>query len=418
MTLAKALASGKNDLIADTWLPEQGQLAIIGKWGSGKSHIMLHLVHKIARELDPETGLPLRDESFLTKAVGFGRVIYTPSEGGPGLLIRRDKLDTRYGRSPNIYFTRRMCDLSNFVATVAFFRKGARALAARGCPPVRLIVVDVLLAAFGANQEENSNTDMNRILQNLRRVGRILGCAQAVVHHTGKGDQDEGRGGSSFGGNLDMQLNVKRSGGTNLVTVWKLKEKDRPLKPFSFHLDNDVLEEGGGEIPDTAISRALPGLLYAHKVHTNSINGGWLALREVDPDYRETYFPTAKAGTASSAASRDRKAAEAAGWIEVLWTGPKDKEKATGVRPIGDVPPLLDDAEEFADTPHVERPKSAAPARVVVPSREDVAAAEEEALRKVNPPRLATLKDGWGFAGEVAPADRVRYIRQLAEIAA
>ena len=349
ITLKDAETSSLDDLIGDTCLPSLGQLAIVGPWGAGKTHVGLHFVHKVAREVDATTGLPLRSETFLGKSVGSGSVIYAPSEGGPGLRKRLKALDCRYGRSPNIYVTRKICDLSNLAASVEFFRSAARALAARGCPPVRLIVVDVLLATFGAGMDENSNTDMNRILQNLRRVGRILNCAQLAVHRTGKGAQDEGRGASSFGGNLDMQVNVRRVDGTNFVTVRKLKERALPPKPFPFHLANDVLEEGTGDVPESAQSRALPGVLYAHKVHANSINGRMLSLSEVDPDYKATYYAKSKPGTASGSTSRDRKAAEAAGWIEVMWTGAPGKEKAAGVKPKNE-PPVLEtgDAEDSA----------------------------------------------------------------------
>lgn len=79
--------------------------------------------------------------------------------------------------------------------------------------PLDIFILDTLnKAALGS--EENSNSEAAIVLNNLRSARRELGCASALVHHSGR-QGEKGRGASAYDGDLDLQLRVEHDEESN-----------------------------------------------------------------------------------------------------------------------------------------------------------------------------------------------------------
>lgn len=228
-------------------------------------------------------------------------------------------------------------DLSNFPATVAYFNRAIRLLPEHA-PPLALLVVDVLISALGAGKDENSNMDVSAALGNLRRVGKILGCATGVVHHSGKSNDDTARGASSFRAALDMEVRVSRVGNTTLATITKLKEQ-APPDSFKFHLEDGVLVRGAGESALVA-SDVSAGARYAHLVHAMSIGGTMVMKKAIDSAFVEAYCAGRTERSQSGTVSKAAKDAVLGGWIEAQLAGKGPRGTPVGFTPTPIQPPV------------------------------------------------------------------------------
>ena len=90
-----------------------------------------------------------------------------------------------------------------------------------------LIVVDTLARSFaGSGADENSATDMGMFIRSCDMLREWFDCTVLAVHHSGK-DADRGlRGSSALLGAVDTSIAIKRTEGTQAVTVKVVKQKD------------------------------------------------------------------------------------------------------------------------------------------------------------------------------------------------
>lgn len=107
-----------------------------------------------------------------------------------------------------------------------------------------LLVIDTLNRNFGPGNE-NSVEDMGAFTNNLIDVVvRPSGCTCLVVHHTGHGDSDRGRGHSSFAGAVDgsIKVSMDKSSGQPVVTVaTKTSRSTEGSDQLSFRIETQVL---------------------------------------------------------------------------------------------------------------------------------------------------------------------------------
>jgi len=76
---------------------------------------------------------------------------------------------------------------------------------------IDLVVFDTQSRIFNLDNE-NDNSDANRMMNMLRRLVRECGCSVVLVHHTSKSDKKgvySGRGASAIGGAVDVVVNME-----------------------------------------------------------------------------------------------------------------------------------------------------------------------------------------------------------------
>ena len=71
------------------------------------------------------------------------------------------------------------------------------------------IVIDTLAANFGSG-DENTQADMSRFCDAMRRMRLVTGAGVLVVHHTGHADKTRPQGANNLRRNIDIELRVDR----------------------------------------------------------------------------------------------------------------------------------------------------------------------------------------------------------------
>lgn len=85
-----------------------------------------------------------------------------------------------------------------------------------------LCVID-LFSDVSGNAEENSNTDMTTVFKNIKGLRNKTGCAFILLHHTGKDQNRNGRGGSAIKGQTDNLYYITKDGSANDDTALKIE---------------------------------------------------------------------------------------------------------------------------------------------------------------------------------------------------
>ncbi|MFI9063244.1 AAA family ATPase [Streptomyces sp. NPDC053429] len=181
----------------------------IGPSGTFKTFVMLDMCGHIG------TGIPWHGQY-----VRQGLVVYLVAEGAEGMRKRVRAWEQHHGvRMDNVRFLPRpiqAMDPEWEVLTEVM----------RRMEPV-LIVVDTQ-ARVTVGIEENSNTEMGRVVARLDRLRAVTGACVTLVHHTGH-QGEHGRGASAVKGALHSELMISRKGdrlSNYVLTVKSGKQKD------------------------------------------------------------------------------------------------------------------------------------------------------------------------------------------------
>lgn len=194
--------------LVDDILPSTGLASVYGGSGLGKSFLCLDMAAAVALGLH-WFGRPTRQ----------ARVVYVPLEGRGGFPRRIKAWATHNG----VDFP----DEVEFVQESFAFNKRGHAQAL-GEAIVQgggagLIIIDTLnKAAPGA--DENSSTDMGRIIEGATTIQELTGALVLLIHHPGKDSSRGLRGHSSLHAALDAIIEIRKDGE---LTRWTLiKSKD------------------------------------------------------------------------------------------------------------------------------------------------------------------------------------------------
>ena len=106
-----------------------------------------------------------------------------------------------------------------------------------GLPVV--IVIDTLARNFGPGKSENNPADMGAFANNLIDIViRPTDATGIVVHHTGHGDQERGRGHSSFEAAVDgaIKVSIDKSAGAVVRVETALSRSTEGDDSFSFNI--------------------------------------------------------------------------------------------------------------------------------------------------------------------------------------
>lgn len=202
-------------------LPKEGIALIYGPPGCGKSFLTM------AWSLCIATG-----KQWLGHPVLQGPVAYIAGEGSFGIGPRLKAWKTFHDFSGNSgvqWFDESLAlqDAGNFKELMTAFEEDFEE------PPV-LVVIDTLSRCSGG-ADENSNTDMAKVIAAADVLQQRFHCTVLIVHHAGK-DRDRGpRGASSLTGNTETILEVAPTNEGCRVVCYK--QKDAPkFDPISLKL--------------------------------------------------------------------------------------------------------------------------------------------------------------------------------------
>lgn len=227
-------------LIADV-LPEKCVAIEYGLPGSGKSFLTIEWALCIG------TGTPWHGRKVMQ-----GPVAYIAAEGWAGLNARIKAWKYKHGYTGEssvkwLGRTLALQDSGNFNELVTAFREDFKQ------PPI-LVVIDTLSRCSGG-AEENSNTEMAKMLNAADMLKEEFGCTVLFVHHAGKDAERGPRGASALKGNTEALIYVTRTDLGCQVSCGKQKE-NAAFKPMSFKFESVVFGEQEGEasvvlVPDT-----------------------------------------------------------------------------------------------------------------------------------------------------------------------
>lgn len=171
-----------------------------------------------------------------------GPVIYLVAEGMRGIRKRVRAWEQHHGRKmTGVYFLPRPVQAMDpeWLVLVELCRRRRPAL----------VVIDTQ-ARVTVGVEENSNTEMGRVVDRMEQLRATSEACVLLVHHTGH-DGDRGRGATAVKGALQTELGVERTGKGLLDTQIKLKtgkqKDDEELGDVVFGLHQVALE---GEFKD------------------------------------------------------------------------------------------------------------------------------------------------------------------------
>lgn len=203
---------------------------VFGDSASGKSLLIQDLCFCVSTGIDWH-GKPTQQ----------GNVLYIVGEGQLGLQKRFRAISNKYSRGTNnLFISERpaalMCpDDTNEVRELI-----------DQIGNVTLIVIDTLHRNFGAG-DENSSKDFAQFLNNIDRQLKPCGATILVIHHSGHGDKERGRGSSAIRAAMDFEYKVEKKQVDKKLCFSNTKMKD--FKPpeamfFDFRTEGDsvVLE--------------------------------------------------------------------------------------------------------------------------------------------------------------------------------
>ncbi|GAA2641720.1 AAA family ATPase [Streptomyces vastus] len=150
-------------------------------------------------------------------------VLYVVAEGARGIRPRVRAWEEMNGRKmTGVTFYPKAVQIGDDVQMrelIAYARQGA----------FGLVIFDTQ-ARCTVGHEENSNTDMGRIVARLDKLREWTGAGAMLVHHSGN-EGGRARGATAILAAIDSEFEVKRDKGAARVTVKSLAQKDMQEAP-------------------------------------------------------------------------------------------------------------------------------------------------------------------------------------------
>ena len=224
-------------------LPATGLAVIYGPSGSGKSFLTVDLGGAISHG-NPWFGI----KTYQTT------VIYVVLEGEAGIRNRIQALEKAHGPLPANGFG---------VITQSFQLTSPQDVIdlAEVVPTGSVVFIDTLNRA-APTADENSSSDMGKIIEAAKTLYRVTNSLVVLVHHTGKDASRGIRGHSSLVGALDGSIEVQRSDQKRSWTVAKTKDGEDG-KTVNFKLKHHVLDQDaeGDDIVSCSVEPDLAAVL-------------------------------------------------------------------------------------------------------------------------------------------------------------
>lgn len=236
-----------SDFVEDLLRDEEFSV-IYGQSNCGKTFFMLDLAMHVAL-----------GREWRGKAVEQGGVIYAALEGGHGTKNRIVAFREHYGIKEaiplaiipsSINFLDDESDMPAFLQAVM----SAKERLGR----VRLIVVDTLARAISGG-DENSSSDMGKLIINADALRKLTGAHICFVHHSGKDELRGARGHSSLRAAVDTEIEISRLDTVSPSKIKIVKQREMEMiEEMAFSLTRIVLGENkrGKEITSCIVMPA------------------------------------------------------------------------------------------------------------------------------------------------------------------
>ena len=259
------------ECLIDKWIQDGALHVMFGASGSFKSFCVIDMCEHIACN-DFET--------WCGNDIEHGEVVYLVGEGSKAIKKRFFAWCLEHDKNPD--------DIPLYITPTSFFlddttsERNVDSLIAdirAVCSNPKLIVVDTLRRYM--NGEENSSTDMNKIVFACTKLIEELGCAVILIHHSGLAQEAKGRGrgsGSLYAA-IDIEIHCIKSGMS--CTLEQTKNKDNGVqKPLSFNM-KEV------EIPGLKNKKGMPVRETSLVPIFNMTQTEALATAEPEPQKKE-----------------------------------------------------------------------------------------------------------------------------------
>ncbi|MEW6586254.1 MAG: AAA family ATPase [Nitrospirota bacterium] len=207
------------------WIPESARLIeIFGPPDTYKSFIALDVALSIATGLDWH-GHPVKQ----------CRVVYIAAEGQSGILKREKAWLAYHGLNSDELDLFTILPLPCLIDIPRELDVLIEALTQLPEPPVGFIVIDTL--ARSMTGDENSTSDMGKVVNACARLSEETGHAQiALVHHTGKDEARGPRGALALTGATDVLIGVQKPHNRAAVIHCERQKDDEPPADMCFNL--------------------------------------------------------------------------------------------------------------------------------------------------------------------------------------
>lgn len=220
----------ETEYLVEELLPAKSLCVLWGKPGVGKSFLALDVAFHVA------TG-----QSWQSRRVMEGSVVYIASEGAAGVLKRWNAWKKQHGDQEAVHFGLAPQPLNLLAAKKDALERLALQLSEIE-PKVVLIVVDTLARSM-VGGDENSSKDMGVVISRLDHIRNELECAVLLVHHADKNGRSL-RGSTALPGAADTIISVRRdSGGKLQLKCDKQKDSD-PFRDIAVQLERIELGDG------------------------------------------------------------------------------------------------------------------------------------------------------------------------------
>ncbi len=218
---------------------------IFGDPGTCKSLIAISMLSCIATHTH-----------FYGLKVKQGPVIYIPDEGQSGIR-RRFEAWSIVNHVPlddaPIFVSSAPIGLCDDLS-VEIVLKTIAEIAEKAGPPI-LIIIDTLARNFGPG-DENSTSDMTKAIAAADRIRELYGSSVGLIHHSGVGDKNRGRGNSALKGAVDAEYRMERDPfGTIHFEATKMKDAEFP-DPMAFKLsvvELGIEDDDGNEVTSVVL---------------------------------------------------------------------------------------------------------------------------------------------------------------------
>ena len=204
--------------LVDGFLQENSLAMIWGHSGSYKSFIALDFALCVATGKD-----------FFGHNVSLGTVLYVAAEGSSGFKNRTTAWVEHYDKKiDNFYLIPMALDINeertidDLLADISMYQIKPK-----------LLILDTLARVSG-NSEENSASDMSKIINHLDKFREATGATCLIVHHSGKSGSQY-RGSSAIYAAMDTSIQIAKDDMYCVLTSDKMKDCE-PFEQMMFEM--------------------------------------------------------------------------------------------------------------------------------------------------------------------------------------
>ena len=233
-----------SNYLVKRWLDRSGTSVIYGESNIGKSFFVLEMCYCIA------AGIPWYQ--YRTQQ---GPVAYLALEGGLGMNNRLYALQQKYQcKDVPLAVRRAPLDMLNNEEDLQILAAMIQEIEAT-YGKLAMIVVDTLSRAL-AGGDENSSTDMGRMVKIKDALAEQTGAHVCLIHHSGKDASRGARGHSLLRAAVSTEIELTKMDGISFATATKQRDQE-PAEPFAFTLDSVELGyDQDGDAVTTAVVKA------------------------------------------------------------------------------------------------------------------------------------------------------------------